>query len=110
MTSFPPPYDSSRFAPSYSSLPLADEETIGYTPRLGAPHAPTGIYTRQWRQLTMLLKEQDEVNRLPVYDRNSCVHGELDLATAVDVVSVTLKVHDRCSERPHHHLTLSRQA
>ncbi|KAF8161225.1 hypothetical protein B0H34DRAFT_781810 [Crassisporium funariophilum] len=99
-----PPYSGGRASgsatpirpPSYSIQPLANEETVAFTPRVGAT-TPHGNFVRHWPQATLILKDQDEDARLPMYGRGGRVIGELGVANTDKVVRVTIKLLGRMS-------------
>ncbi|KAF9451980.1 hypothetical protein P691DRAFT_662123 [Macrolepiota fuliginosa MF-IS2] len=82
-------------APSYSSLPLADEETIQYTPRSGTITAAGGTYTRKWKNMTLTLHNQPLGVRYPVCHRNGFVAGELEMKCPGSVSAVCVKLEGR---------------
>ncbi|KAF4567514.1 hypothetical protein EYR40_006517 [Pleurotus pulmonarius] len=82
-------------APSYSTLPLTDEETIEYNPRPGSPTIPQGSYTRQWGRTTLILHDQDEAAAMPSYGRNAIINGEVGLGDNENILSVALKLEGR---------------
>ncbi|TFK44842.1 hypothetical protein BDQ12DRAFT_673669 [Crucibulum laeve] len=97
LTPSPPVYSLPSCVPSYSSLPLANEETVQYTPRQGTTSNPHGTFVRKWPQATLILKDQDPSSRLPSYGRHGVVCGELGLTNPEKVVEVTLKLAGRMS-------------
>lgn len=77
--------------PTYSYEPHADEETVAMTPRAGVT-SPTGNFTRQWPQATLILRDQDPHLRLPTYGRGGRIIGELGLTNPDKIDRVTVKV------------------
>ncbi|KAJ7497432.1 hypothetical protein FB451DRAFT_1018371 [Mycena latifolia] len=83
--------------PSYASLPLPNEDTIQYTPRAGRPAAIIGNLTKQWRDVTIIFKNQDESTGSPTYGRNSNVCGEIGLEHSEEILTISLKLEGRVS-------------
>ncbi|KAL0956445.1 hypothetical protein HGRIS_002593 [Hohenbuehelia grisea] len=91
-----PPFSSSSSpAPSYSSLPLIDEETIEYNVRPTSPPLPQGTFVRQWGKTTLILNDQDDAADEPAYGRHSVISGEVGVGDSEHILSVTLKLEGR---------------
>ncbi|KAJ6587056.1 hypothetical protein DFH09DRAFT_1142427 [Mycena vulgaris] len=82
-------------APSYASLPLPDEDTVQFTPRAGRPEAVLGNLSKQWRNVTVILKNQDNSSDSPTYGRNSSVCGEIGLEHSERILTISLKLEGR---------------
>lgn len=106
---------SSSPAPSYAALPRTrcGESTVEYTPRAGLQETPLGNLTKQWRDVTIIFKNQDDSLDTPTYGRNSryanitfgrgfvkvghSVCGEIGLENSETVKTICLKVIIPCS-------------
>lgn len=87
-----PPYEYSP-APSYASLPRPNEEdTVEYTPRFGRAEAQLGNITKQWRDVTIIFRNQENTSSDPTYGRNSSVCGEIGLENPDNILTITLRV------------------
>ncbi|KIK67269.1 hypothetical protein GYMLUDRAFT_156029 [Collybiopsis luxurians FD-317 M1] len=89
-----PDYSDSPPAPKYSSLPLAGEATVEYTPR-GNSSAPLEHITKTCSFMTVILKGQDASEDFPTYGRGSSVNGEIGLKSNTSVLSVLVKLKGR---------------
>ncbi|KAJ3566468.1 hypothetical protein NP233_g6988 [Leucocoprinus birnbaumii] len=92
------PTSPTSCAPSYTSLPLANEETVQYTPRPGSSrlsNAGSGTYTRSWKNMTLTLCGQPDDVQSPVYDRHGLVVGELEMKCRERVLAVSVKLEGR---------------
>ncbi|KAF9526600.1 hypothetical protein CPB83DRAFT_769882 [Crepidotus variabilis] len=78
--------------PRYSTQPTLNEETVAYTPRHSESRGPDSSFIKQWSQATLILKHQEEDQRLPTYGRNSIIEGELGLKNPDRVTSVSIKL------------------
>ncbi|KAJ7076359.1 hypothetical protein B0H15DRAFT_864255 [Mycena belliarum] len=78
--------------PSYASLPLPNEDTVEYTPRAGRSIVISGNLTKQWRDVTVIFKNQDESSGSPTYGRNSSVYGEIGLEHSEKILKISLKL------------------
>jgi hypothetical protein len=87
---------SAGSAPSYSSLPRPEEETVQYTRRHRGSDPPSdGTYIKSWESLTLILHDQlSNGAERPTYDRHSLVAGEIELKRPENVLAVVIKV--RC--------------
>ncbi|KAJ7703057.1 hypothetical protein B0H17DRAFT_1041441 [Mycena rosella] len=81
--------------PSYASLPLPNEDTVQYTPRAGRTTAVLGNLTKQWRDVTVIFKNQDASSGSPTYGRNSQVSGEIGLENSESISTISLKLEGR---------------
>ncbi|KAJ7287785.1 hypothetical protein C8J57DRAFT_1284906 [Mycena rebaudengoi] len=83
-------------APSYASLPLPTEDTLEYTPRVRRAAAQRNI-TKQWKNITIILKNQDDSSEIPTYGwpGNTIVCGEIGLDLPDNIQQVTLKLEGR---------------
>lgn len=79
-------------APSYSSLPLPNEETVQYTPQPGTGLPPGGTYTKKWKPMTVTLHTQPFDVDHPVYHTRDAVAGELEPKHPEQVLAVSVKV------------------
>lgn len=87
-----PRYSTSP-APSYASLPSFREETLAYSPRTSRSASPfTGNLIKQWRSVTLILKDQDSTTETPIYSRNSIIKGEVGINDCENVLSVVVQV------------------
>ncbi|KAJ7268850.1 hypothetical protein B0H12DRAFT_1009679 [Mycena haematopus] len=81
-------------APSYAALPRCGDAIIEYTPRIGQGEV-LGNFTKQWRDVTIIFKNQDQSSNIPTYGRSSSVCGEIGLENPECVSSVSLKLEGR---------------
>lgn len=82
-------------APSYTSLPLPNEETVQYTPRRGSSgtfSTGSGTYMRKWKNMILTLYGQPDDVHNPIYDRHGLVVGELEMKCPEGVLAVSVKV------------------
>lgn len=86
-----PLYSLPACAPSYSSIPQNDEETIEYNPRHGRS-TNSSTFIRRWHQVDLILKGQEEEARLPCYGRGGVIDGELGISSPEKIFEVTVKV------------------
>ncbi|TRM69302.1 hypothetical protein BD626DRAFT_421416 [Schizophyllum amplum] len=80
--------------PSYSSLPLADEQRLEYTPRsweIGLGDH-TSTYSRYWRSAIVALSAQAPGAVLPVYGRGDTIEGELCLTERAGVQRIEVQL------------------
>ncbi|EAU91767.2 hypothetical protein CC1G_04535 [Coprinopsis cinerea okayama7 len=83
--------------PAYTSSPLADERTVAHNPRPGSSRNQTGQYVKTWKQATLILKDQDENARFPVYSRGGLVDGEIGLTCPEGIIEVSAKLFGQMS-------------
>ncbi|KAJ6594039.1 hypothetical protein B0H19DRAFT_46890 [Mycena capillaripes] len=81
--------------PSYASLPRSGDSTIEYTPRAGQTETPLGNLTKQWRDVTVIFKNQNTSSDIPTYRRNSSVCGEIGLEHPESILTISLKLEGR---------------
>ncbi|KAF5354938.1 hypothetical protein D9756_005408 [Leucocoprinus leucothites] len=85
-------------APSYTSLPLPNEETVQYTPRRGSSgtfSTGSGTYMRKWKNMILTLYGQPDDVHNPIYDRHGLVVGELEMKCPEGVLAVSVKLEGR---------------
>ncbi|KAL1718843.1 hypothetical protein EV715DRAFT_200178 [Schizophyllum commune] len=88
----PPPFSAT---PSYSTLPLDNEQRLEYTPRArDSTYSDdrNGTYARRWRSATIALSGQASDALLPVYGRAEVVEGELCLTERAGVQRITVEL------------------
>lgn len=78
-------------APLYSAEPAPDERVLDRTLSSNRP-LPTGTYSRTDQNLTVILTEQVDGTKVPLYGRRGLVKGDLTLKRPEEIVSVDLKV------------------
>ncbi|KAH6913807.1 hypothetical protein BKA70DRAFT_1369248 [Coprinopsis sp. MPI-PUGE-AT-0042] len=88
-TAILPAYD---LPPQYSSSPQPDETTVAHNRRQGLRNTD-GRFTRRWGDITLVLKEQDNDARFPVYSRGGHVDGEIGFSGQTELVEVTVKLY-----------------
>jgi len=76
--------------PSYSSIPLPEEQTLEFS----SVNPPRGNVTRKWKLATVTLKDvEEDIDGVPTYTRkNARVHGELEIVTDDAIRLVSAKV------------------
>lgn len=88
-----PSYETSPSEPpTYSRVPLEDEQTLAITLRPGATNPRHGTHVKCFKEAIVIFKDQDERVSSPTYSRGGLVHGEVGLSTTEDVIEVTVKV------------------
>jgi hypothetical protein len=92
----PPQYSPSTTAPEYSVEPGPSEQRLALAVR--SRPAPRGIVRRSHSGITVALRDQDESAEHPTYGRRGMVAGDVELANAQNVTSVTAMVrfHSSC--------------
>lgn len=88
-----PSYETSPSEPpTYSRVPLEDEQTLAITLRPGATNPRHGTHVKCFKEAIVIFKDQDERVSSPTYSRGGLVHGEVGLSTTEDVIEVTVKL------------------
>ena len=97
MSPVPPRYsaESVRSVPSYSPEPLVNEQRLEFNPPVARRPIPTGTFTRESKQITLLLTQQEDGAPLPTYGRKGTIRGVVFLKDTEDISTVTLKVPHR---------------
>jgi hypothetical protein len=97
MSSVPPRYsaESVRSVPPYSPEPLVGEQRLELNPPVARRQIPTGTFTRQSKQISLLLTQQEDGAVLPTYGRKGTIRGVVFLKDTEDISTVTLKVSRR---------------
>ncbi|KAI5889396.1 uncharacterized protein SCHCODRAFT_01157792 [Schizophyllum commune H4-8] len=88
----PPPFSAT---PSYSTLPLDNEQRLEYTPRArDSTYSDdrNGTYARRWRSAIIALSGQASNALLPVYGRAEVVEGELCLTERAGVQRIVVEL------------------
>ncbi|KAJ7780524.1 hypothetical protein DFH07DRAFT_433049 [Mycena maculata] len=84
--------------PSYAALPRPNEEdTVEYTPRQGRTTAQFATITKEWRDVTIIFRNQETSSGPPTFGRNSSCCGEIGLENSKDILTITLKLEGRIS-------------
>lgn len=86
-----PSYSPSAAPPEYSPQPSGEDRSLDHNPRF-VSQTLNGSFVKKSRQLSLVLKDQDEAAQLPTYGRNALISGEVTLQDTRDVHSVVLKV------------------
>ncbi|KAJ7758108.1 hypothetical protein DFH07DRAFT_1024893 [Mycena maculata] len=74
-----PLYSPSTPSPCYSLDPANDETRLDLSPRMGTRPLPTGLFTKACGSATVVLFDQEDNIRIPMYGRRGTVRGSLIL-------------------------------
>ena len=87
-----PEYDQ---PPQYTSSPQPDETVVAHNRRRGESNG-IGRFTRRWGDITLVLQNQENDIRYPVYSRGGDINGEIGFAGQTEqFVEVSVKVSNR---------------
>ncbi|KAJ6584092.1 hypothetical protein DFH09DRAFT_1144256 [Mycena vulgaris] len=88
-----PLYSPSTPSPSYSQDPACDETRLESSLRTGRRPLPTGIFTKAYGSVTIVLFDQEPSARVPSYRKQASVRGTLILEQDVsNICEVTAKL------------------
>ncbi|TFK20981.1 hypothetical protein FA15DRAFT_673023 [Coprinopsis marcescibilis] len=82
--------------PSYTDSPQEDETTVAHSPRTGS-RSHQGTCVKCWKEVTIILKDQDESSPLPVFSRGGIINGEVGVSNPECVVEITAKLSGQMS-------------
>jgi hypothetical protein len=95
-----PDYAStSTDAPSYSSVPLADERRLDYTPRYPDQALRNATITHKGKGLSVVFSEQYEGAATPTFSQYDMVVGEISVGEPAKVSQITIQVSRILSSR-----------
>ncbi|KAJ8520674.1 hypothetical protein ONZ45_g2531 [Pleurotus djamor] len=86
-----PEYSPSSPAPDYSDEPLSGEERLEHSPR-PTRSPPTGVFVKKAGRTQVILNEQEEGVRVPLYGRHGVISGAIYLENPSIVEEVTIKL------------------